>query len=103
MAEDGTQTQDDMLAERDKAITLRNKAFGLALKVPKGQRLPKPDSVTRMFGGLFQNCGAYFTQASTWYEAASDAYDRGQAALGASYMKKGDAAFDAGEDCMSWW
>jgi hypothetical protein len=101
-------------AARQKASRLRDKTFEMSLKTPKKDRLPippafqdedddKPEGTARLFFGIFQNCGRYYTAASTWYEAASDAYESGNYALGNSYKAKGDASFAQGDDCMSFW
>ena len=110
---DSTQEK-EARAARQKASKLRDKAFELSLKTPKKDRLPVPPAfqdegqdgdqgTARLFFGIFQNCGRYYTAASTWYEAAGDAYDSGNFALGNSYKAKGDAAYAQGDDCMSFW
>ena len=99
----------DPVPLRAEAARLREEAFQAALKVPKNKRPPLPgasaggDPTPRFLGGIFQNCGKYYTEASTWYQAASTAYQANNASLGNLYKKRGDEAFAAGDDCMSWW
>ena len=98
-----TEAKVNPTAERTKAMKLREEAFALALKVKSDKTKSKSEATPRLFFGIFQNCSAYYTEASTWYQAAQDAYKAGDLRLGSLYTQRGNAAMAKGDDCMSFW
>jgi hypothetical protein len=103
----GGQMTDIKLADaetaRSEAIKLREAAFEQGQALRKGPRPAGGEPTPRRFFGIFQNCGKYYTEATTWYEAASDAYAAGNRDLGNLYYQRGNAAMAKGDDCMSFW
>jgi hypothetical protein len=91
-----------IIAERAEAQKLREETFQLALKKKEvGKRADAP--VPAFLFGIFQNCGAFYTEAKTWYKAAQLAYEAGNVSAGNSYLSQGDAAMAKGDSCMSFW